>query len=197
MTAKKEPQVNEQNMEKTSVSASPEVTTPVAEATPEKPKTIEVDPVKLAAIMEELALKERLIAEKDSEISRLQYETGIQKEQLGKLQPNIDFSRPTVPAKPYEMTDAEIRLAVDSEPKEQVYIPLQGMYDNAKTGTTHPVTINGVKWDVPVGQFIEVPRPIAELVKARFRVNNQLMKLPGNVYDLGTLDHNTVKEIFS
>jgi len=58
---------------------------------------------------------------------------------------------------------------VNSQPKVMFMIPL-GKGESA--GSKHPVMINGYRTTVPKGTMIEIPRPIADILSARFSVNS-------------------------
>lgn len=52
---------------------------------------------------------------------------------------------------------------VNAQPKVSVFIPLEGKESRGRA--VLPVTINGHRWNVPKGIYVDVPRPVGDIVK--------------------------------
>lgn len=60
---------------------------------------------------------------------------------------------------------------VNSQPKVNIFIPLEG---KEKVGTAVlPVTINGHRWNVPKGIYVECPKSVADIVKESLNQTEQ------------------------
>lgn len=62
---------------------------------------------------------------------------------------------------------------LSTQPKVQTMIPREGL---ARGAMTHPFIINGYKVELPVGEFIEVPLQIAQMIKERFLIDHKVSK---------------------
>lgn len=63
--------------------------------------------------------------------------------------------------------ELRVREEIWSQPLVTVMIPLE---EGEKMGASHPVTINGYRLVVPKNTMVKVPKPIAEMLAERFKM---------------------------